>query len=456
MKSMTKGNPLKIILLFAIPLFIGRLFQLFYSIVDTRIVGVTLGENALAAVGSTSTLSDLMIEMMMGITNGFAIIVATCFGAKDEKNLKKSVKATFLLAIGITLFLTAGCLIFMVPILKILNVQADIFVNAKGYITVIMAGLICTAMYNACAGVLRAIGDSVTPLIFLVISTIINIVLDYGFILGFHMGVEGAALATVIAQGVSFVLCLFYMIKKYPQLFLEQGEIKAEERTGDKLFDKELIVKMLKAGISMGFMSAFVSFGTVSLQTAINTLGTDIIVAHVAARKITMIFMLPFGVFGQALATYCGQNMGAGEYKRIRDGMLQTIYLTFGWCVLIIIIANLCASNLIHMITGSSVPEVLRNGGLYLRFDTAFYFVPTLIALIRNSLQGIGDVKTPVVSSFIEFFGKLLIAILLVPQIKYWGIIVAEPIVWILMVIPLIVQFFKNPVIKKGAEKSVK
>lgn len=452
MKSMTKGNPLKVILLFAIPLFIGRLFQLFYSIVDTRIVGVTLGESALAAVGSTSTLSDLMIEMMMGITNGFAIIVATCFGAKDDKNLRKSVKATFLLAIGITLVLTVVCVGFMSPILKILNVQEEIFPYAKAYITVIMAGLICTSMYNACAGILRAIGDSVTPLIFLIISTVINIVLDYGFILGLHMGVEGAGLATVISQGISFVLCIIYMIKKYPQLF-EKGSKGPDTDTPKALvFDGELIGKMLKAGISMGFMTAFVSFGTVSLQTAINTLGSNIIVAHVAARKVTMIFMLPFGVFGQALATYCGQNMGAGEFKRIREGMLQTIYLTFAWCFLIIIVANLTASRLINMITGSNIPEVLKNGGLYLKFDTAFYFVPTMIALIRNSLQGIGDVKTPVISSFIEFFGKLLIAILLVPQIKYWGIIVAEPIVWVLMVIPLLVQFYKNPIIKKGKE----
>jgi len=441
MKSLTKGNPLKLILMFAIPLFIGRLLQLLYSIVDTRIVGEILGEASLAAVGSTSTLADLMIELMMGVTNGFSIIVATCFGSKDDKNLKRSAMATFGLAIAITIILTVVCTGGIDIILKILNVQESIYSEAKTYIGIILLGLICTALYNACAGVLRAIGDSFTPLIFLVVSTILNIVLDYAFILGLHMGVAGAAWATVIAQGVSFILCFVYMTKKYPFMF--------ERVKGNELADyirsipPELISRMLKTGISMGFMTAFVSVGTVSLQTAINTFGTDIIVAHSAARKVTMIFMLPFGVFAQALATYCGQNMGAGEYQRIKQGVVQTILFTFGWCALVIVLARLFSEQLISMITASTSKEILYWGGMYLKVDTLFYFVPTLIALIRNSLQGVGDVKTPVVSSFIEFFGKLLIAMYLAPAIGYWGIIVAEPIVWILMVIPLLVKMKK-------------
>lgn len=442
MRSLTKGNPLKLIILFAIPICVGRLFQLMYSIVDTRVVGVILGEASLAAVGGTSTLSDLLIEFMMGITNGFAIITATCFGAKDEKNLKRSATASFALAIAITFVLTLSGILCLDGILHILHVQPDIYAEAKSYIRIIILGLICTSLYNACAGVLRAIGDSVTPLIFLVISTVLNIGLDYAMILGMHLGVAGAALATVISQAVSFILCFIYMWKKYPFLFMKGDEI------GQLLqIPAELIHRLLKSGTSMGFMSAFVSFGTVSLQTAINTLGTDIIVAHTAARKITMIYMLLFGVFGQALATYCGQNMGAGEYKRIRQGMVQTILFTFCWCILVIISAQAAAPYFIHLITGSDNENILYWGGMYLRFDTMFYFVATLITLIRNSLQGIGDVKTPVISSFIEFFGKLMIALFLAPAVGYWGIIVAEPIVWILMVIPLIVQFFKNRII---------
>lgn len=440
LKSLTSGNPIKLILLFSIPLAIGTLFQQFYSIVDTRIVGVTLGEDALAAVGGTSTISDLLINFMMGITNGFAIIVATFFGAKDEKGVKKSVGAVFSLAFIITLVLTLGCLLFMNPILKVLNVPADIFDSSKGYIMVIIAGLICTALYNACAGILRAIGDTVTPLIFLIIASFLNIFLDYGFILGFGMGVSGAALATIIAQGLSCIACFIYMWKKYPLLRFSKADMG--------VFGTH-ISRMLKAGISMGFMSAFVSFGTVSLQTAINTFGKNIIVAHAAARKLTMVCMLPFGVFGQALATYCGQNMGAGKYERIKTGIKQTVFLTWGWCILVIIAMNTVSPELISLVTGSKSKEILENGSLYLKFDTAFYFVPTLITLLRNSLQGVGDSVTPVVSSSVEFVGKLIIALTLAPLMGYFGIIIAEPIVWVLMVIPLIWQYFKNPYIQR-------
>ena len=436
MKLLTKGNPIKLILYFSIPIFIGRLLQLFYSIVDTRIVGITLGEAALAGVGGTSTISDFMVDLMMGVTGGFSIIIATSYGARDEKRMKKSVSKAFGLTFIITLFLTLFSLLLLDPILGILHVPAGIYSDAKGYISVIIAGMMCCSMYNVCAAVLRAIGDSLTPLLFLIVSTSLNIALDYGFILGLGMGVRGAAFATVISQGISFVLCFLYMWKKYPVLrfsLFDGDTVLFADRS-------ELTLQMLKTGGSMGFMAAFVSLGTVSLQTAINTFGTDIIVAHTAARKITMIFMLPFGVFGQALATYCGQNMGAGEYQRIKEGIKQSVLLSWAWCVLVVILANTVAGRLVTMITGSSNPVILENAVLYLRVDTAFYFVPTMIALVRNSLQGIGDAKTPVISSFIELFGKVLIALFLAPVIGYMGIIVAEPIVWVLMVIPLLMS----------------
>jgi len=459
MKSLTKGNPLKLILLFAIPLFAGRLLQMLYSIVDTRIVGVTLGETALAAVGGTSTLSDLLIDFMTGVTNGFAIIVATCFGAKDERNMQRAVKTTFLLTFSFTFMLTVVSVVFLQPILSILHVPEEILTEAGDYIRIILLGLICMAMYNACAGILRAVGDSVSSLLFLLISTIMNIGLDYAFICGLSMGVAGAAFATIISQGVSFILCLFYMWKKYPDLFLsmEYRSGKASKdvpeyvkNMGRDRISVDLLRRMLQSGMSMGFMSAFVSFGTVSLQTAINTFGKDIIVAHAAARKMTGIFMLPFSGFGQTLATYCGQNMGAGEYKRIKKGIVQTLLVTWGWCLCVILSAQLFSGQFITWITGSRTAAVVENGGLYLRFDTAFYFVPAMITLFRNSLQGVGDARTPVISSFIEFAGKLVIALFLAPRIGYMGIIVAEPIVWCLMVIPLIVQFFKNPMINRS------
>lgn len=441
MKDLTNGKPLKLIITFAIPLFIGQLFQLFYSLVDTRIVGQILGENALAAVGSTTSLSDMLVGLLNGLTNGFAIIISTFYGAKDYIHMKKSIAATLLLSIGFTVVISLLCLLLNNPILNLLNVSDILLPQAKSYICIILAGLIASTIYNAYAAILRAIGDSFTPLIFLVISTVTNIALDYIFILWFHMDVAGAAFATVVSQGLSAVLCFFYIKKKYPQLSLEKS---------DYIPVKNIYEKLIKTGLSMGFMVSFVNIGTVALQTSINTFGTNIIVAHTAARKATTMFMLPFSVFGTTLATYCGQNLGAKKYNRIKQGIKQTVLLTFVWCILVVIIAYTIAPAIIHMITASDIKEVIDTASLYLKVNTSLYFVPAVICLFRNSMQGFGDSKTPVFSSSLELIGKVLIAFFLAPRIGYWGIIVAEPIVWVIMVIPLIINMYRNPIFKQA------
>ncbi len=440
MKDLTNGKPLKLIITFAIPLFIGQLFQLFYSLVDTRIVGQILGETSLAAVGSTTSLSDMLIGLLNGLTNGFAIIISTFYGAKDYINMKKSIAATLLLSIGFTIIISILCLLLNNQILSILNVSDTILSQAKSYICVILAGLIASTIYNAYAAILRAIGDSFTPLIFLIISTITNIALDYIFILWFDMNVAGAAFATVVSQGISAVLCFFYVKKRYPQLSLEKKNY---------IPVKNIYNKLIKTGLSMGFMVSFVNIGTVALQTSINTFGTNIIVAHTAARKATTMFMLPFSVFGTTLATYCGQNLGAKEYNRIKQGIKQTVLLTFIWCIFVVITAYTIAPTIIHIITASDIKEVMDTASLYLRVNTSLYFVPAVICLFRNSMQGFGDSKTPVFSSSLELIGKVLIAFFLAPRIGYWGIIIAEPIVWIIMVIPLIINMYRNPIFKE-------
>ncbi|MCM1535167.1 MAG: MATE family efflux transporter [Clostridium sp.] len=440
MKSLTSGKPLKIILAFALPLFIGQLFQLFYSLVDTRIVGETLGETSLAAVGATTTLSDMLIGLLNGFTNGAAIIIATYFGAKNEANLKKAVGGTVLLGAGFAVLVSVVCLLFLNPILRFLNIDDTLLPEAKSYIGVVLAGLLSSALYNICAAVLRAMGDSVTPLIFLVVASFLNIGLDYAFILHLHMGVAGAAYATVLAQTLSAFFCFVYMRRKYPLLALSKGDMQ---------FSRELYGRLFATGISMGFMVSFVNLGTLALQTSINTFGENIIVAHTAARKATSIFMLPFGVLGTTLATYCGQNLGAGRYDRIRKGIRDTVLFTFLWCVGVILAAYTLSPMLIRMITASSQQEIVDTASLYLKVNTAFYFVPAVICLFRNSMQGFGDTKTPIFSSSLELIGKVVIAYFLAPRIGYGGIIVAEPIVWIIMVIPLIVNMARNPLFRK-------
>ncbi|MCM1182055.1 MAG: MATE family efflux transporter [Roseburia sp.] len=448
MKNLTSGQPLKLILIFAVPLFIGQLFQLFYSLVDTRIVGETLGEASLAAVGATTALSDMLVGLLNGFTNGAAIIVASFFGAGNERYMRKAAGGTVVLGAGFAVLISVLCLLFLTPILCILNIDADILPEARSYISVILAGLLAATLYNICAAILRAVGDSFTPLIFLMIASFLNIFLDYLFILLLHAGVAGAAYATVISQAFSAALCFVYMRRKYPQLVLGREDLRPSA---------EIVRRLLPTGISMGFMVSFVNLGTVALQTGINTFGTNIIVAHTAARKATSIFMLPFSVLGTTLATYCGQNLGAGKYSRIRTGIRDTVLLTFAWCVLVILTAYTLSPYLIRMITASEEKEIIDTASLYLRVNTSFYFVPAVICLFRNSMQGFGDSRTPVFSSSLELIGKVAIAFFLAPAIGYMGIIVAEPIVWFVMVIPLIVNMARNPIFKKeeSAENEV-
>lgn len=439
MKDLTKGKPIRLILLFAVPLFVGQLFQLFYSLADTRIVGQTLGDEALAAVGATTTLSDMLLSFLNGLTNGFAIVIATCFGAKDESQMKKAMGGTILLGSCCAVALSGLCLLNMSGLLKLLNISPELFAAARGYIGIVIAGLLAATLYNICAAMLRAIGDSFTPLLFLILAAFLNIAMDYGFILCLHTGVEGAAYATVIAQAVSAFLCFLYMRRKYPQLTLKKEDFKP---------DMILYKKLFGAGLSMGFMTSLVGIGTMALQTSINTFGTDIIVAHTAARKISSIYMLPFSVMGTTLATYCGQNLGAGKYSRIRQGIRDTVLVTFVWCAGVIISAYTVAPWLIRTVTATQKKDIIDTASLYLRVNTPFYYVPTVICLFRNSMQGFGDNRTPVISSSLEMIGKVLIALLLAPAIGYYGIIVAEPIVWFIMVIPLVVNMVRSPVLK--------
>ena len=441
MKNLTKGNPLKVILLFAIPLYIGQQFQLLYSLVDTRIIGSILGETSLAAVGATTSLSDMLIEYLNGIICGFGIIIATFFGANEQKNMRKAIAGTIVFGTVITLLISGICLVFLPQILSILNISVDLKAQSMAYIRVIIIGLIATTLYNICAAILRAIGDSFTPLIFLIISNVTNIVLDIAFVNYLHMGVEGAAIATVLSQAVSACICFLYMRKKYKEIVLHKE---------DFVPDREVYRQLIPTGFSMGFMISFVTLGSLALQTSINTFGTNIIVAHTAARKVTSIFLVPFFVLGTALANYCGQNLGAKEYERIKKGVKDTILFSFGWCVVVLIIVFTAAPWMIRLITASSESEIISTAELYLRINSIFYFLPAVICILRNSMQGFGDTKSPLVSSFIELAGKVAIAYLLAPIIGYMGVIVSEPIVWALMVIPLLINIRRNSIFKKS------
>lgn len=434
MKDMTKGNPTRLILQFAIPLLIGNLFQLVYSLTDTRIVGSFLGESALAAVGATNSLNSLMIGFLMGMTNGFAIVTARYFGGGDHKGMKKAIAGTIVLSTGTVVVLTVLTVAFLTPLLRVLNTPEELLVQSASYFRIILLGMIVTVFYDACAATLRAVGDSITPLIFLVLSTAFNVGLDLLFICVFDWGVPSAAAATVMAQGISVLMCLLFIKWKYPQLVPGRDDFM-------RFFhDRHVFQWMYSTGLSMGFMLSLVNLGSVVLQSAINTFGADIIVAHTAARKLTEVFMMPFSVLATTMATYCSQNLGAGQLARIKAGIWRALLLSWVWCLIVIAIVYTIVPTLIYMVTGSTTPDIIDTATKYLHINAVFYFVTVVISVLRNSLQGLGDLTTPLISSSIELVGKVLIVLLLVPRLDYMGVIVSEPIIWFIMVIPLIVQ----------------
>lgn len=439
-KTLTEGTPWKQILLFSIPIFWGNVFQLLYSLVDTKIVGSTLGTEALAAVGSVSTLHTLMTGFLNGLTLGFSLITAMCFGAKNRKRLKKTFAAAISLGVLTTLALVLMLMIFLHPVLNLLHVPQVQFEMAYAYISVLIIGLFATLFYNLCANTLRAIGDALTPLIFLIVATVSNIGLDYLFILGFQMGVQGAAYATVLAQLLSVVLCLIRIFRKFPILHIQKEDFR---------FDRELMAEMYKSGLSMGLMSCLVGIGTILLQSAINTLGTTVIVAHTAARKVFELVSLPNSVLGSAMATYCGQNYGARRFDRIRQGIRASLIIAAVWAVVVFLICHTIEGKLIQFVASTTNPDVIYWGSTYLKVDMSFIVICGVIVILRNSMQGFGDRVIPVFSSCIELAGKIIFAFVFAPMFAYWGIIWAEPMVWIAMVIPLIVKVVH--VLKKEA-----
>ena len=440
MVDMTSGRIAPQILKFAMPVLLGLIFQRIYNFADSYIVGHFLGDNARAAVSVAGVGMYLMFSLIIGLTTGVTVVMSQYYGAKEEDKVVKTFFSSIYIALGMTIIVTVVGLIVTKPLLIVLQTPDEVLDQAVLYLRLICAGCIGTMLYNWISAVLRSLGNSVVPLVFLGISSLLNIVFDVLFVAVLPLGVGGAAFATVLAQIIAFVICWIYMIRKYEILRLQKEELKDPSPI--------MVKEMISAGMSMGFMSSLINIGTLTLQTAINKLGKDIIIAHTAARKITEIFMIMFSVFGQTMATYCGQNMGAGKIDRVKRGIWLAIVYTAIWSGLTIIASYTIGGWLVYLVTGSHNKTVILNATNYLKFDTLFYIVTTLICILRNAMQGLGDHITPLISSGLEMAGKIVIAATLVPWLGYTGVIICEPIVWSIMVIPLLIQTFRMPILR--------
>lgn len=439
--DLLNGPIFKSLVIFMIPLLISNVFQQLYNTVDTMIVGNYLGDTSLAAIGSCTSIYDLLVGFALGVGNGLSIVTARSFGSKDENLLKKSVASSIVIGIVVSLTITIIGSLILYPLLQLLNTPAEIIKEAYSYISVITLFIVVMFAYNLCAGLMRAIGNSVMPLIFLMVSSVLNIGLDILLITQFHMGVMGVAVATVISQGVSVLLCIIYILKKTRILLPSKEHFKV---------DRPLYNEMLGQGFSMGFMSCIVSAGSVVLQYGINNLGYLVIAGHTAARKLYMFFNMPFVAMAIAMSTFVSQNKGANQGKRIRQAIQSCYIYDIVMAGIVTVILLLFATALVKFISGSSESIVLNNGAMYLRIVGPFYAVLGILMQTRYALQGIGMKILPLVSSIIEFVGKVIFVVLLIPQFEYMAVIFCEPAIWCVMAIQLVITFYTNSFIKEA------
>lgn len=430
--DLINGKVFKALVLFSVPFLFSNLFQQLYNTIDIYIVGNTLNENSVAAIGSCGAIYELLVGFALGVGNGLGVVIARFYGAADKAMIKKAIAHSFVIAIIVTGFVMFVAEFLLYPLLELLKTPSDIIDEAYSYIYMITICIGVMMTYNLFAGILKAMGNSVLPLIFLIISTVINVCLDYLFIVVGGKGIEGAAIATVIAQAISAVLCIVYTFVKYKEYMPEISDYK---------YNGRLYVELWAQGLSMGLMSSIVSLGTVVLQFAINGLGTLIIAGHTAARKIFAFSTLPITSIGMSIPTFVSQNIGAKKIDRVREGIKYGIVITTVWSFIVAILLIVMSPFLVELISGSNKEEIVTNGVNYLRFNVLFYIPLGALIVLRCSLQGMGQKILPLVSSIIELAGKVIFTFLLIPALAYTGVIISEPVVWCVMAAYLFIAY---------------
>lgn len=432
MKELTKGKPWKIILMFAIPIMCGNIFQQLYNLADSKIVSTYIDTNAFAAVGATSVVSNTIIGFINGLTQGFAIPVAKSYGAKDYKKMRKYIGGAIMLTFFAAILLTVVSLIFIENLLKGLDTPEDLMRYALAYVKIILSGIIFTAVYNLSANILRSVGDSKTPLYCLITAVILNIGLDILFVKSLSMGIKGAAYATIISQAIAGGLCVIYIFVKFKTIIPKGDDWRAE---------KGQYPELATTGLSMGLMGCIVNIGTIVLQNAINKLGTAYVAAHTAARKLfDMLTILIYSV-AVAMTTYVSQNMGAGKFSRVRQGIRQAIYISTIETTFLIFVCYTFGEGILRWITSTNDETIISAAVMYMKISILFFYVLGPLLILRCSLQGMGRKIMPLFSSGMEMLVKIISANLIVPVFAYKGVAFTEPISWVFMTVILTVAY---------------
>ena len=432
-KDMTQGSPMKLILGFSVPLLFGFLFQQFYSLVDTVIVGRILGTDSLAAVGATGSVNFLIIGFCMGVCSGFSIPVAHKFGARDFEDLRRYVANCVWLSLGFAAVLTLLTASLARQILVWMRTPADIIDRSHDYIWVIFLGIPVTFLYNMTSGVIRALGDSRTPVIFLVMSSFLNVGLDLFFIVNLHMGVQGAAWATVISQGVSGACCLLFMVKKFEILRIRREEWRA---------DGHRMRMVWGMGVPMGLQYSVTAIGSVILQSATNTLGSGAVAAVTASGRINGFLACPFDAMGSTMATYGGQNIGAKRLDRIGQGLKSCVMLGIGYSVIALLVSVFWGRPLAELFLEASEGEIIGNARMLMIYNTAFYALLALVNIIRFLIQGMGFPAFAILAGVFEMVARGIVGFALVPMLGFTGVALGNPLAWLFADLFLIPAYF--------------
>ena len=422
--DMTRGDPFRLVLQFSLPLFCSNLLQQVYNLTDTALAGHLLGSAALAEIGATAALYGLIMNFAFGMNNGLALTVSRCFGAGEQEGIRRAVGWMVTLSAAVSLVLTTVSLLGRGALLQVLQVPAEVWDGAAAYLTVILLGIPLTMLYNMEAALLRAVGNSVTPLLFLLFSSVLNVGLDAAFMGPLGMGVRGAAVATVLAQGISAVLGAAYLVRSYPELHFAPAHLKKSTRRA--------VMNMFWAGMSMGLMSAIYNLGSVALQSSINALGSVYITAQTAARRMAEMYFIPGGALGISVATFSSQNLGAGRRSRIGQSVRAALKIYFVWWLFVLAFTFLLGEPVLRLITGSSDARIISNAMLYLKISVPIIPPMAVLVILRNMLQGIRHTVEPLLASALELIGKVIFAVWLVPVWGYRAVCFCEPTTWII------------------------
>lgn len=422
--DMTRGDPFRLVLQFSLPLFCSNLLQQVYNLTDTALAGHLLGSAALAEIGATAALYGLIMNFAFGMNNGLALTVSRCFGAGEREGIRRAVGWMVTLSAAVSIVLTTVSLLGRGALLQVLQVPAEVWDGAAAYLTVILLGIPLTMLYNMEAALLRAVGNSVTPLLFLLFSSVLNVGLDAAFMGPLGMGVRGAAVATVLAQGISAVLGAVYLVRSYPELHFAPAHFKKSARRA--------VMNMFWAGMSMGLMSAIYNLGSVALQSSINALGSVYITAQTAARRMAEMYFIPGGALGIGVATFSSQNLGAGRRSRIWQSVRAALKIYFVWWLFVLAFTFLLGEPVLRLITGSSDARIISNAMLYLKISVPIIPPMAVLVILRNMLQGIRHTVEPLLASALELIGKVVFAVWLVPVWGYRAVCFCEPTTWII------------------------